>query len=65
MCNNKRRKLRFGDVLEATQDERGVWVPLARPCEALGIKAHGQAEKLKTKPWANAQMICVLDAAGS
>ncbi len=53
-----------GDVIEAKQDGADVWVPLKRPCEALGLLPHGQAEKLKDMPWANTQMICVLDAAG-
>jgi hypothetical protein len=47
-----------GDELLAAQDERGVWVPLKRMCEALGLQPHGQSEKLKTKPWAVTQMIC-------
>lgn len=47
-----------GDELLAHQDERGVWVVLKRVCEALGLQAHGQAAKLKDKPWAVTQTIC-------
>jgi hypothetical protein len=46
-----------GDVLEATQDGRGVWVPIKRPCEALGINVDGQREKLKGKAWSVTEMI--------
>jgi len=47
-----------GDVIDAVQDDRGVWVPLKRMCENLGLKDHGQAEKLKEKAWAVTQFIC-------
>lgn len=48
-----------GDTLDATRAPDGrVWVSVRRVCEALGIQPHGQAEKLKTKPWAVTQMIC-------
>lgn len=46
-----------GDVIEATKDGRGVWVPLRRPCEALGIDPDGQRRKLQGKPWAVTEMI--------
>lgn len=41
-----------GDVIEATQDERGVFVSLRRCCENLGLAMEGQLAKLKRKSWA-------------
>jgi hypothetical protein len=49
-----------GDVIEAVQDERGVWCPLKRMCENLGLQPHNQAEKLKAKPWATTLLISVV-----
>lgn len=53
-----------GDVIEATQDDRGVWVPLRRPCGALGLAPNNQIEKLKGKPWAVGTMIISHDDSG-
>lgn len=41
-----------GGTIEATQDERGVWVSLRRVCDALGIDVDTQRKKLRNKPWA-------------
>jgi hypothetical protein len=41
-----------GDTIEAIQNERGVWAPLKRMCENLGLDACSQARKLADKPWA-------------
>lgn len=46
-----------GDTVQAVQDGRGVWVPLKRVCEALGVDAKGQRTKLETKAWAVKEMI--------
>src|SRR5947209_2996136 len=53
-----------GDVIEAAKTEDGVYVPLRRLCDNLGLQSHGQAEKLRHRAWANTQMICLLDSAG-
>ena len=53
-----------GDVLEAVQDDGGVWVSLRRMCESLGIAMPRQMRKLKEKPWANVAMKAMLDTAG-
>lgn len=41
-----------GDVIEAIEDERGVWCPLKRMCENLGLATGPQKRKLKKRPWA-------------
>ena len=41
-----------GDIIDATQDGRGVWVSLKRMCENLGIDPDSQRKKLQNKPWA-------------
>ncbi len=47
-----------GEHLQATQDEGGgtVWVIVKRVCDALGLLAHPQAEKLQSKGWATTRM---------
>lgn len=53
--------IRFdGDNLQTVREGERVWVVLKRACEALGIEAHGQAEKLKEKAWATTQLICAV-----
>lgn len=42
----------YGDVIEAVQDESGVWVSIRRGCENLGVATQRQLDKLKSKPWA-------------
>jgi hypothetical protein len=57
--------IRFdGDNLQTVREGERVWVVAKRVCEALGIEAHGQAEKLKEKAWACTQLICVHDTTG-
>lgn len=46
-----------GDELLAAQDEGGVWVPLKRMCEALGVSMQGQHARLQTKAWATIKPI--------
>ena len=46
------------DVLDVVRDGEQLFVSVRRVCEALGVQPHGQAEKLKTKPWAVTQLIC-------
>src|SRR3974390_1904697 len=53
-----------GDELLAVQDERGVWVPLKRPCEALGLDDSKQAARLKTKAWATTAVMAAVGADG-
>lgn len=53
-----------GDVIDAVQDDRGVWVPLRRLCENLGISPDAQRVKLEAKAWSNTAMIAVLDSVG-
>ena len=53
-----------GGHLLAAQLEGEVWVPLPPLCDALGLRAHGQAAKLKAKPWATTQLICGVGADG-
>ncbi len=47
----------YGDTLEGISSGGRVWVVVKRVCEALGIQAHGQAEKLKGSTWAVTQII--------
>jgi hypothetical protein len=42
----------YEDDLVAGKDASGVWVPVKRVCEALGITEQRQSEKLKGKAWA-------------
>lgn len=49
-----------GEHVDAARENGTVWVPVKRICQSLGIQAHGQAERLKSKPWANTQMICAV-----
>jgi hypothetical protein len=53
-----------GDELDVIKQGDKLWVSVRRVCEALGIRNHGQQEKLKEKPWACVQMICTHDASG-
>lgn len=53
-----------GDELLAVQDDAGVWVSVRRVCEHLGLRHHGQVEKLKTKAWARVQLICTPSPGG-
>ena len=46
-----------GGVIEAAQDDRGVWVSLRRVCDALGIDVDTQRRKLKNKAWATTVMM--------
>jgi hypothetical protein len=46
-----------GDIIEAIQDERGVWASIRRICEGLGVTTQSQLAKLKNKPWAVITMI--------
>lgn len=45
-----------GDMLQATKDERGVWVPLRPMCDALSIATQRQLSKVKSKAWATITM---------
>lgn len=45
-----------GDQLLASKDERGVWVPIKRVCEALGVAEEPQRRKLHGKAWATTTM---------
>jgi hypothetical protein len=50
--------IRFdGDNLQTVREGERVWVVLKRACEALGLDAATQAEKLKEKAWAVAGLI--------
>ncbi len=49
-----------GDELLAAQDERGVWVPIKRVCEVLGIDNAAQQVKLAGKAWATVGMIATV-----
>lgn len=42
----------------------GEFIAVKPLCEALGIQAHGQYEKLKGKSWATTQIICAVGADG-
>lgn len=54
-----------GDVIEATKDAEGnIWVPIRRPCEALGVAPNNQIEKLKKKSWVRDMMIISHDNSG-
>ncbi|MGC4088320.1 MAG: phage antirepressor N-terminal domain-containing protein [Polyangiaceae bacterium] len=50
----------YGDELQAVREGEQIAVVVKRACESLGIQAHGQQEKLQTKPWATTQLICVV-----
>lgn len=52
------------DDLFAIKDERGVWVPVKRVCEALGVAEQRQAEKLKGKAWAVTTMMVATGSDG-
>jgi len=41
-----------GGTIEATQDERGVWISVRRVCESIDIAPAVQLRKLVGKPWA-------------
>lgn len=57
--------IRFdGDNLQTVREGERVWVVVRRVCEALGLHAHGQAEKLKEKPWAVTQLVCATGSDG-
>lgn len=43
---------------------QGEFIAVKPLCEALGIQAHGQYEKLKGKSWATTQIICAVGADG-
>lgn len=47
-----------GAPIDACRDGDTIWVVVRRVSEALGVQAHGQAARLKNKPWAVTQMIC-------
>lgn len=64
MANELVRVPFHGDVIEATQDDAGVWVSLRRACESLGIALHRQTQKLQEKPWANVNMKLMMDQSG-
>lgn len=52
--------IRFdGDNLQTVRDGDKVWVVLKRACEALGLPVHTQAEKLKSKTWADTRLVRV------
>ena len=53
-----------GDVLEAVRqpNTNQTWVVLKRVCEALGVDALGQQQRLKKKAWA---VTCMTHATGS
>lgn len=53
-----------GDVIEATDVDGEVFVPLRRPCESLGLAPNSQITKLKGKPWARGMMIISHDPTG-
>lgn len=46
-----------GGTIEATQDERGVWVSVRRVCESIDIAPAVQLRKLIGKPWATLTMM--------
>lgn len=47
-----------GDPLDVIRDGDMLWVSVRRVCEGLGIQPHGQAERLKGKPWAVTHLVC-------
>jgi hypothetical protein len=51
-----------GDVLDAVQDERGVWVSVKRACENIGLDNEGQRQRLENEHWATT---CVMQAVGN
>lgn len=53
-----------GDVLDAIQDERGVWVGVKRACENVGVDADSQGRRLKSQPWATTAVMTVVAADG-
>lgn len=53
-----------GDVIDAVQDDRGVWVPLRRLCENLGINEEGQRQRLRRKVWAKTDLVRAMDSTG-
>ena len=60
MSDNAIVKVNFhGDELWAIEKDSKVWVPLRRPCEALGLDEEGQRQKLKKQPWATT---CLMQA---
>ena len=46
-----------GGTIEATQDERGVWISVRRVCDSIDLAFSPQLSKLKNKPWATMTMI--------
>ncbi|MBM6712166.1 hypothetical protein H9X90_15750, partial [Faecalicatena contorta] len=53
-----------GGTIEATQDERGVWISVRRVCESIDLSFSPQLSKLKNKPWAVMTMIVTTAADG-
>ncbi len=53
----------YGDTLQAIRSEGG-WVVLRTMCEALGLSAHGQAERLSRQPWATTRVMRAVGADG-
>jgi hypothetical protein len=53
-----------GGFILAAQVDGEVWVPLPPLCDAMGLQVHGQAAKLRAKPWATTQLICGVGADG-
>jgi hypothetical protein len=49
----------FGVLIDVVSDERGVWVPLKRMCQILGVDSDGQNKKLKGKLWAVTDLLRV------
>lgn len=49
-----------GGVIEAVQDERGVWASVRRMCESLGIEEGKQQQRLAKKAWATTAMMAVV-----
>ena len=43
-----------GDTLDVVQDMDGIWLPLKRVSEALGLNARAQIRRLQRQPWATA-----------
>jgi prophage antirepressor-like protein len=39
-----------GDMLQAVRDERGGWAVLRTLCEALGLDANAQSQRLRRQP---------------
>jgi len=55
-----------GDELAIVRDDTGAWLVLPTACAYLGVRDHGQVQRLQRTPWAEGwvQKMCTHDALG-